>query len=435
MKKIFKILFGAILGVAFLLSCEKDSGLIGLDTLNESRGRVGVLKQFKAISFNLADDSILTTNPTRAIVGSVQDPDIGYHQASFVTHLLLESAQPDFGSNPILDSARLFLRYVGAYGDTLKPMNIRVYALDEFMDPDEDQLYYSNKTWAKGTFLGETGAVPHYPRTFIFEGNDTLSPRMIIPMDVSYLQQKIFDGASNSSSDFIDNDAFIQYFNGILVESGGEDGSFLYLDAVTGVSRMQLFYHNDTDTNVFQLETDNSGTTVNHFEHDYSTAVFDVNNPDVINGEIYTYVQAMGGVVTAIEFPDLQNLAYSAFLINKAELVLSVEIGADANGLTAPQQLLVLELGEDSSKVLIKDYNLGASAGIGGTLIKGEYRQKEYRFNITRHIFERINNHQSGTRLFLVAGGGASSSNRVKLNGNLHPINPLTLDIYFSQNI
>ena len=95
MKKIFKILFGAILGVAFLLSCEKDSGLIGLDTLNESRGRVGVLKQFKAISFNLADDSILTTNPTRAIVGSVQDPDIGYHQASFVTHLLLESAQPD----------------------------------------------------------------------------------------------------------------------------------------------------------------------------------------------------------------------------------------------------------------------------------------------------------------------------------------------------
>lgn len=421
--------------MAFLLSCEKDSGLIGLDTLSESRGRVGVLKQFKAVSFNLADDSILTTNPTRAIVGSVQDPEIGYHKASFVTHLLLESAQPNFGTNPILDSARLFLRYVGAYGDTLKPMNVKVYALDEYMDPDEDQLYYSNKTWNKGTFLGETGAVSHYPRTFVSVSGDTLSPRMIIPMDVTYLQQKIIDGASSSSAEFIDNDVFIEYFNGLLVESGGEDGSFLYLDAVTGVSRMQLFYHNDTDTNVFQLETDNSGTTVNHFEHDYTTASFNVDNPDVLNGELYTYVQAMGGVLTAIEFPDLGNLADSAFLINKAELVLSVEIGADANGLNAPQQLLVLELGDDSTKVLIKDYNLGASAGIGGTIIRGEYRQKEYRFNITRHIFDRINKENSGTRLFLVAGGGASTSNQVKLNGNLHPVNPLTLDIYFSQNL
>jgi hypothetical protein len=89
----------------------------------------------------------------------------------------------------------------------------------------------------------------------------------------------------------------------------------------------------------------------------------------------------------------------------------------------------------DTGKVLIKDYQLGASSGVGGTLIRGTYKNKEYRFNITRHIFERLSEYDGqGTRLFLVAGSGASSSNRVVLNGNRHPVNPLTLDIYFSTN-
>ena len=208
----------------------------------------------------------------------------------------------------------------------------------------------------------------------------------------------------------------------------------LYFETFTGQSRIELYYHNTTDTSVFYLETDNSGITANNFSHDYSTAAFDPALQDTSAGEAFTYVQAMGGVLTELQFPTLSALADSAFLITKAELVFHSEIGSDASGMWVPDQLLLLETGaNDTGKVLIKDYRISASTGVGGNVLRGSFREKQYRFNITRHIFERLSEHGGiGTRLFLVAGSGASTANRVVLNGNLHPRNPLTLDIYFT---
>lgn len=428
----------AILGVAllFVSACEKDAGLLGLDAIDAGRSRVGILKQYPVHSFVVRDDSVISTNPQRAIAGSYNDVELGQSNSSFVTHLLLESSQPDFGDNPRLDSARMVLRYIGYYGDTSKPMSIKISQLDEYLDPDPAEPYYSSKQWKRGQLLGDSGPIIHSPNGRDLIENDLAVSRLAIPLDTAYLQQFILDEAVNGNPGFENNTDFIEYFNGIVVESGGEDGCMLYFEVVSGLSRIELYYHNDTDTSVFYLETDNSGTLVNSFEHDYSTAPFDPDNPDTANGEMYTYVQAMGGVITALEFPSLANLVDSSFLVNKAELILRSEIGSDADGFAAPTQLLMLQTGaNDTGKVLIKDYQLGASSGVGGTLIRGTYKNKEYRFNITRHIFERLSEYDGqGTRLFLVAGSGASSSNRVVLNGNRHPVNPLTLDIYFSTN-
>lgn len=425
-----------VMALLFAYACEKDAGLLGLDAIGESRSRVGVLKQYPVRTFTVFDDSVLTTNPQRAIAGSYRDPRLGFHQASFATHLLLQSSQPDFGDNARLDSARMVLRYQGFYGDTNQAMSIRVLQLDEYLDPDADDGFYSSKVWKRGTLLGDSGPVLHRPNTLDVLDNGIPASRLVIPLDTAYLQQLIIDEAVNGNSAFDNNNNFIEYFNGIVVESGGEDGCMVYFETLTGLTRLELYYHNDTDTSVFYLETDNSGSTANSFVHDYSQASFDPANPDTANGELYTYVQAMGGVITALEFPTLHQLVDSAFLINKAELVFRSEIGSDANGYAPPTQLLILETGaNDTGKVLIKDYRIGASTGVGGTLIKGTYKDKQYRFNISRHIFERLADYNGkGTRLFLVAGSGASTSNRVILNGNLHPVNPLTLDLYFSTN-
>lgn len=436
--KILEKYKGAILWMAllFVFSCEKDAGTLGLDTIGEGRSRAGVLKQYPAIAYSMEDDSVLTINPQRSIAGSYQDVAMGFSQSSFVTHLLMESSQPNFGSNPKLDSARMVLRYIGYYGDTNKPMSLVIHQLDEFLDPDDEVDYYSSKVWQTGQELGNSGPIIHTPN-----GRDTIESsipvsRVVIPLDTAYLQDYIIDEAVNGNPAFTNNTEFIEYFNGIHVSTAGEDGCMLYFETVSGFSRIELYYHNDTDTSVFFLETDNSGTSVNSFNHDYSTAPFDLNNQDMVNGEAYTYVQAMAGVITAIEFPTLQSLVDSAFLITKAELVFRAEIGSDADGMQVPSQLLILETGSnDTGKVLIKDYQLGASTGVGGILIRGTYKDKQYRFNITRHIFERLSEHEGeGTRLFLVTGAGASTSNRVVLNGNQHPINPLTLDIYFTTN-
>ena len=425
-----------ILGMAFLLSlsCEKDAGTLGIDAIGEEPARAGVLSQFSVIAYSALEDSVLAVNPQRAIAGSYQDDVLGFSSSSFVTHLLLQSSQPDFGTDPQLDSVRMVLRYSGYYGDTNRPMSLQVRLLEEFMDPDADQAYYSSKQWKTGPLLGSSGPVPHRPM-----GIDTILSgqqvsRITFPLDTGFFKSAIFDELDAGNPAFESNTAFIDYFNGIEVSSAGGDGCMLYFETFTGQSRIELYYHNTTDTSVFYLETDNSGITANNFSHDYSTAAFDPALQDTSAGEAFTYVQAMGGVLTELQFPTLSALADSAFLITKAELVFHSEIGSDASGMWVPDQLLLLETGaNDTGKVLIKDYRISASTGVGGNVLRGSFREKQYRFNITRHIFERLSEHGGiGTRLFLVAGSGASTANRVVLNGNLHPRNPLTLDIYFT---
>jgi len=412
-----------------LWSCEKDGGLLGLDLLDEEKAGVGVLLQFPVVAFTLEDDSVLSRNPTYGIAGSYQDPLTGFHSSYFVTQVLLQAAQPNFGTNAILDSARLVLRYQGAYGDTNKPMSFQVYRLDEYLDPDATEGYYSNRNWAIGDLVGQANYSEFRPRQAFVEGGDTLSPRLVIPLDVNYLQQTIIDASAGNNADFANNDAFIRYFNGIVIRSGDEDGSMFQFDISSGISRIQLFYHNDTDTGTFDLRTDASTEGANHFEHDYSSAAFDPAMPDTINGTEYTFVQAMGGCVTALEFPTLPEIIDSNYLINKAELNLTIEIGNDA-GFEVPRFMLILEQ-NDSGKVLIKDYTVGR---FSEEVVKDDYRQKKYSFNITRHIFETLYERGGKTRVFLVSGSGASSMNRVVLNGNRHPGNPLTLDLYVSQS-
>jgi hypothetical protein len=413
-----------------LMGCEKDGGMLGLDLLDEEKAGVGVLLKFPVVAYTVEDDSILTRNPNAGLAGSYQDPETGFHSAYFVTQLLLQSAQPNFGQNPVLDSARLILRYQGSYGDTNRPMSFKVFRLDEYLDPDFESGYYSSRNWAVGDLIGQENYSEFRPRKSFVEDGDTLSPRLIIPLDASYLQQVIIDGSTTSPTDFANNDAFVQYFNGIAVQSGGEDAAIFQFDISSGISRIQLFYHNDSDTGVFDLRTDQSTEGANHFEHDYSAAAFDPLNPDTVNGSDFVYVQAMGGCIAALEFPTLAGIIDSNYLINKAELNLTIEIGSDAR-FDVPVFMLILEE-NDSGKVLIKDY-IGLSLQ-AEQVKKDDYRQKKYSFNITRHIFETLYERNGKTKLYLVSASGASTSNRVVLNGNAHPGNPLTLDLYVSQS-
>ncbi len=420
----------ALSAFALLMACEKDGGNLGLDLLDEEKAGVGVLLKFPVIAYTVEDDSILTRNPSAGLAGSYQDPETGFHSAYFVTQVLLQAAQPDFGDNPVLDSARLILRYLAAHGDTNRPMSFKVFRLDEYMDPDFESGYYSNRDWPVGDLMGQANYSEFRPRKSFIEDGDTLSPRLIVPLDANYLQQVIVDASASNAADFANNDAFIQYFNGIVVQSGGEDGSIFEFDISSGISRIQLFYHNDSDTGVFDLRTDQSTEGANHFEHDYSLASFDPSNPDTVNGSPFVYVQAMGGCIAALEFPTLADIIDSNYLINKAELNLTVEIGSDAQ-FEVPRFMLILQQ-NDSGKVLIKDYLTG---GLQAEAVqKDDYRQKKYSFNITRHIFETLYEQNGKTTLYLVSASGASTANRVVLNGNAHPGNPLTLDLYVSQS-
>src|SRR5690606_22511923 len=86
------------------------------------------------------------------------------------------------------------------------------------------------------------------PRTPFVSGADTLSPALRIRLsDVSTaLDEKILNA---SETDLESADDFKAYFKGLYVmaESVGSDGAILYYNLTTNLSRLTIYYSNETD--------------------------------------------------------------------------------------------------------------------------------------------------------------------------------------------
>jgi hypothetical protein len=133
---------------------------------------------------------------------------------------------------------------------------------------------------------------------------------------------------------------------------------------------------------------------------------------DTVAPATLTYVQALGGLRTVIQFPNLMDYATTDLALAKAELV--VPLGSSFNAyLVPPGQLFIFRKGEDGADAFLPDQ----TGGIGS--IDGSYRgnTREYRFNITRYVQGVLNGTLPDTGVQLVAASNGISANRVVLSG------------------
>lgn len=423
---------GAILAMAsFVFSgCEKDNGSLGLDQVVGSKDAIGLYEDFPIIAYTREDDSVRTGQPARLLVGDVYDPRFGRTRARFGMQMILEKVSPDFGANAVLDSAFLMLDYTGFYGDTAGIFSVEVKRLETELT--RDTIYYSNHPVSTGLSLGTHSFTPRPSGTSRVDG-DTISAVLRIPLDAAAIEDIIFTPGRLGNYAFADNNDFVKYFNGVTVEATAPTGCFLYFSPTALFTRLVMYYHNDEDTAQFSLIVNTSTANLNLYEHDYNLAEFNLDMQDSVNGESLLYAQAMGGVYTLIRIPELAALKDSAYLINKAELILPVEQGSAGEFKTVPSTMLITTIEDDGEKVLLRDYASSEGGRIGGLLDKGDYRQKEYVFNITRHIAAAIADTAVNRPLALVAASTASTSNQVVFNGNSNPDRGVRLRIYYTK--
>src|SRR5437868_4395760 len=135
-KYIRHILFFAI--VIFAFSCKKKTPAdIGLPLLpGEDLLNALFTDSTTLVAHTVKDDSLNTKNVNPVLLGNINDPIFGITKSSLFTQLSLSKANPDFGTNPVLDSAVLSLVYsvsgttIQHYGN-LTPQKFDVYELTE----------------------------------------------------------------------------------------------------------------------------------------------------------------------------------------------------------------------------------------------------------------------------------------------------------------
>ena len=327
------------------------------------------------------------------------------------TEFRMPSTDVDFGVSAQADSIVLSLDIVGYYGDTLSPLSISVMEMLETIETNViDSLnvetsvnIYSTNDFDVDPQLLNT---PHQALQSI------VNSELNITLSNSFAQHFLDAETSN----FVDNDAFQSFFNGLYIEAdqGLENGLLLEFDLLNENSKLTLYYHNETaDSLSYDFQINSSADRMTRWSHDYSATDIEtaLNTEYVSQG----YVQGSVGLRTYVELPDLNSLKDSNYVFHSAELIIPY-ISTEVDSIFfSPSKLGLAAVNNDGNlEVLTEDQNIQGSAYFDGN--RNETSQT-YTFNIARYIHKVV---QEGytNRLALYVPTSVSQPQRLLINNN-----------------
>lgn len=419
-----------ISGIFLLQSCEEPEE-IGKDLVpDQDNLNVEKVDSTSIHAFSYEEDSLQTSEPEVVIAGSYRDEKFGQTNASFYTQLRMASTNLDFGVNPVADSIVLTIPYHSYYGDTTKSLEFEVYELAEKLD--NDSTYYSNdQTDILQPKIGSQTVTPK-PQTSVIYNGDTLPPVLRIKLNKSLAERFI----NASSSVFMDNESFMDYFKGIYVkpvENTG-DGSILSFDPYSSNANMTLHYHNDTqDSLTTSFFMSDLSAKYSHYEHDYTTGSSELQQQVVQEDTVAPiqslFIQSMAGINIKVRFPHFDDWKNKDIALNKATLVLKTDPSDHtADTYKEPQRLGMAKVTEDGDLELLTDFVVSSD------IFDGYFNENrnEYRFVITRHMQEILNGEED-YGLIIVSDRRSSNANRAVLNGPQAQNNQMQLELIYTE--
>jgi len=379
------------------------------------------------VSYSIPEDSIRSDETIYNLLGCYKDPVFGTSSASIVTQLRLTSNGYPYGAGANADSLILNLRYYGSYGDVRVPQTVRVYELNETLNVDSN--YFSNRVYKlKPTELASFTFTPK-PLDSIYADGGTYPATLRIPLSLSYAQEHLIN---SSPANYVDNTSFASFLKGICVTTvpvNSNDafvpyvnkGAILYFDLLSAYTRLTLYYHNVTDDSLrCNFIVNNYCARINKFNHyQFADACVSLRNQvtlhDTMAGKQNVYLQSMSGVKTVIKFPYLKSYTSKGKVaINKAELILRVDnTDLTISEFDAPPKLALVKVNADGNYSFMLDQFEGDSY-FGGNY---DASKREYKFTITRHLQNILNNDVQDYGLMLMVSGGSIKANRVVFVG------------------
>ncbi len=383
--------------VGGFVSCQKREGNIILPGQNTGNQLSISISDTFPLRFQTVDEDSLPGNGlSYCLVGAVNDPVLGPSKASMYADLSLIEPNSNFPNTMTADSAVLFIPTVDGlnhYGNRNYPMELGIYPLSQKIE--SGKTYYQNDSVTIDRSIQTTYIGP-MNNTY----SDSLSYRKTKLKPYNGLRVKLSAEMAQKlmslpKEAYETNDGLDKHFQGIAIipekthriESG--EGCFTVFDVHNILSldyrAKILLYYGDTNTFIFGFTGKNQ--TINRGETGtYPSWVSEqLKHPDSTYNK--TYCQALSGVKTRIQMPQLFDLiANKNVAINNAYIEFSV---TDYNEyfFTAPRMSLFQPVNANSKRnFLIED---AASLSNYG----GVYNSSTgtYRFIITRHVQNMLN--------------------------------------------
>jgi len=427
----------ALCAIFVLAGCE-ESDEIGLDLI-DSHVRLQTIDTLKVLAYTMPDDSVATNFASTNVLGVIDDPVFGKTRASIYTETRLAMNDLSLGEDPVLDSIHLVMAYTGQYYGNVEVFhNIRVYELSENF-PEADTLFSSMDiphkpepiTLDPGGFLLRPA-----PTDSVMVDTILLPPHIRIPLSPAF-GQKIIDANGTPAFENVPN--YLEAFKGLFITLDAqtdETGSLYSLNMLAGMTSLELFYRNQGDTvsrmQRFPInEFAKRSSRVEHFGFDETHEVLraQVQDQELALGDSLLFVQSLGVLRSNIHFPHLEELAdLPRVLINKAQMVVPVDVDFVTELLPPSRQLLLLRYTDDDELEFLRDFQVGQSY-FGGVF---DAATNQYTFNITQYVQQVLDDIHPNKGLALVVAGAGENMSRVVLRGPGRQENPMRLEIFYT---
>ncbi len=454
------LIFSSFVGMILFVACTDVTEVIGGDFVPDlSNMNMIFTDTVTTETYSILKDSIVNSNSTPYLLGSIIDPVFGKTTASinakFLVSLGFDSV---FHAAEFFDSLVLNLSYSRHYyGDTLEEQTIHIYELEENFDDLAD--YYSNYVAQHSPIELAAHTFAPKPNTSvsIIEGA-TSSPQIKIlitkspdhPFAAKLLSINIEDYLEYDSVldyNIIQTENFYEFFNGLNITTdpinGGLKGSLFGINLYATDTRLELYKHdtilgktsnglNDSAIIVNRFSSivvnTSEGKAFNHYDHSDYLGADNLMIDQVINGnkelgQEKVYIQSLAGNQLRVKFPFIKNFknTNTKIAINKAELVLSLAEDLELVPFDAPLYIdaQIKHLADTVS--VLPDVAFGESF-FGGTL---DTIANEYRFRITSYVqdvLDGVNEGENGLVVFSDFENNAYS--RVLLVGS-NPMLPI----------
>jgi len=352
-----------VMGIVVLNSCEGEIDDLGSQLVE---GADAYDKAYSVIAYNIDNGNFLRSDASKldsVRIGAFSEDVFGTQKVSYLTQVRLNAYDPDFGTNPVLDSVVLTLkpRYatdsvttttsedyiypdgsvaakkvVTTYpvkkygknkiGGVKTPLTIKINEVADFLGGTSDSIM-SNKAFALGAEIGSKafdGTVNSVVITKDSDATELLNRAVSFRMklDSAFFQNKII--AKKGNQVLKDAASFIRYFRGISISVDQNDG-YLFSMAPND-AKLVMYYKNDvkaTDGTVTRTKAETElslGSSNVHFSQinnirpaDYQTemlSAFSVNDLKNVDKEVLPnnyatklYPQGMGGAGFGIKIP------------------------------------------------------------------------------------------------------------------------------------
>ncbi|MCZ2442490.1 MAG: DUF4270 domain-containing protein [Flavobacteriales bacterium] len=381
----------------------------------------------------ILDDTVRTDNAIYYAVGSSYDPVFGKSRAAFYTTVNVAQNYDNFGSNPVLDSVVLILRFRGTYGDAAKLngyQTIEVFELQSDLPVDSVECNSFTPIPFIPTPLATQGFVP------IFNPYASQGAQMRIRLNQTFGQRFLnVDSLTASNIHSIIKGFYVRIAPWVTQSQSPGQGAIVFFDLRSEATRLSVYFHNDQNPGGLEIKLLTAGSNnkrFNEFSHDYTTAsselitkLADPNDQTVDK----VFLQSGQGIRLKLNFPYLMNyISNQKIIVNKAELIIPVDALQDYIHYPAPLNITTYTLNADRTYNLTDDFQF--------TYYDSYYDdiKKQYRVLLTQHFQQIMDGTHSPNELYVDVPILSKNAdvNRVVLHSPTHPTLPMKLHFVYT---